>query len=163
MTTDGGNSSSSHDQRTRLVAHARAEHDDLLEAIHRLEAALGAAAPGREHAWHKQVVDQLRAVVDLLKHHSQSAEAGNGLLAMVVDLQPRLLHRVERLRREHADLLSQSQALCHQLEHLGPNELPSYREIRQRTTWLLNALRHHRASTADLIFEAFETDIGGGD
>lgn len=148
---------------TELVQKVREEHDALLEATHRLEAALASAAPGRERAWNQQVVEKLRTVVDLLNEHARSAEAADGLLAMIGNAQPRLLHRVERLRREHVDLLEQSCALLRQVEHHAADELPNFRDIRQRTTWLLNALRHHRASATDLIFETFSTDIGVGD
>lgn len=155
--------SDSQNDRDTLVQQARAEHDALFDAIHRLEAALASAAPGRERGWNQQVVEKLRAVVDLLDEHARSAEAADGLLAMIGDAQPRLLHRVERLRREHVDLLEQARALMRHLEHHGQDELPNFRDNRHRTTWLLNALRHHRAAATDLIFEAFATDIGVGD
>jgi hypothetical protein len=149
--------------RRRLVQQAREEHDELLEAMHRLEAALAAAAPGREQLWNQQVVEKLRTVVDLLNEHARSAEAAEGLLAMIRDAQPRLIHRVERLRREHVDMLEHARALLRHVEQHAPDELPNFRDIRQRTTWLLNALRHHRASATDLVFEAFSTDVGVGD
>lgn len=151
------------EHRQKLAQQARSEHDALLEAMHHLEAALASAAPGREQAWNKQVVKELRTVADLLDEHARSAEAAGGLLAMVGDAQPRLLHCVERLRREHVDLRQQARALERQIEHHGEDELPNFRDIRQRTTWLLNALRHHRAAATDLIFETFSTDIGVGD
>jgi hypothetical protein len=151
------------DDRDKLVLQARAEHDALFDAIHCLEAALASPAPGRERDWSQQVLAKLRTVVDLLDEHARSADAADGLLAMIGNAQPRLLHRVERLRREHVDLLAQARALRHQIEHHGPDELPNFRDIRHRTTWLLNALRHHRTAATDLIFEAFDTDIGVGD
>ena len=148
---------------TELVQKIREEHDALLEATHRLEAALASAAPGRERAWNQQVVEKLRTVVDLLNEHARSAEAADGLLAMICNAQPRLLHRVERLRHEHVDLVRQAQGLQQYLAHHAPDETPNFRDIRQRTTWLLDALRHHRAAATDLIFETFSTDIGVGD
>jgi hemerythrin-like domain-containing protein len=151
------------DNQKKLIQQVRAEHDDLLEAIHSLEAALASAAPGREQAWGKQVLKKLQAVAELLDGHARSAEAADGLLAMVAAAQPRLLHRVERLRREHVDLLDHARSLQRQIEHHAADELPNFRDIRQRATWLLNALRHHRAAATDLIFEAYSTDVGVGD
>jgi hypothetical protein len=155
----------SHSDRARqtLTRRVREEHDALLDAMHRLEAALTSAAPGREQAWNRQVIEKLRTVADLLDEHARSAEADDGLLAMVAAAQPRLLHRVERLRHEHVTLLEQARALERQITHHAADEMPNFRDIRQRVTWLLNALRHHRASATDLIFEAFSTDIGVGD
>jgi hypothetical protein len=99
------------DNQKKLIQQVRAEHDDLLGAIHSLEAALASAAPGREQAWGKQVLKKLQAVAELLDGHARSAEAADGLLAMVAAAQPRLLHRVERLRREHVDLLDHARSL----------------------------------------------------
>jgi hypothetical protein len=150
-------------EHQKLIQRARTEHDALLDAIHRLEAALTSAAPGREQAWSRQVTEKLGAVVDLLDEHAHSAEAKDGLLAIVGAAQPRLLHRIERLRREHGALHEQASALMRQIEHHAPDETPNFHDVRQRTTWLLAAVRHHRAATADLIFEAFSTDVGVGD
>lgn len=163
MESEPASRSHSERKQQQLTQQARAEHDALLEAMHRLEAALASAAPGREQAWNKQVVEQLRTVADLLDEHARSAEAADGLLAMIGAAQPRLLHRAERLRREHVDLLQQARTLERQIEHHGEDELPNFRDVRQRTTWLLDALRHHRAAATDLIFETFSTDIGVGD
>jgi hypothetical protein len=131
--------------------------------MHRLEAALASAAPGREQAWNRQVIEKLRTVGDLLNEHARSAEAADGVLALIGADQPRLLHRVERLRREHVDLLAHARTLQRHIELHDAEELPNFRDIRQRATWLLNALRHHRAASTDLIFEAYSADIGVGD
>lgn len=147
----------------KLPQQAREQHDALVDAIHRLDAALLSAAPGREQSWSEQVLENLRTVVELLDEHARSAEAADGPLAVISAAQPRLLHRVERLRQEHVDLLQQARALERQIEHHGDDELPNYRDIRQRASRLLNAVRHHRASATDLIFETYLTDIGVGD
>jgi len=65
-----------------------------------------------------------------------------------------------RLRQEHADLLQQTKALRQRLADYGAEETLDFQDIRQRSTWLLNALRHHQATETDLIFESFWTDIG---
>jgi hypothetical protein len=161
MASDGA--SPHNPERQKLLQQARVEHDALLDAIYRLEAALASAAPGREQAWNRQILEKLRTVVDFLDEHAHSAEAADGLLATIEAAQPRLLHRVERLRREHVALHQQACALMRQIEHHAADEMPDFHDIRQRTTWLLAAVRHHRAAAADLTFEAFSTDIGVGD
>lgn len=163
MRSDPGSPSHSEQKHQTLVKQARAESDVLLNAMHRLEAALASAAPTRERAWHTQVLEELRTVTNLLDEHAHSVEAADGLLAMIGAARPRLLHRIERLRREHVALRQQAGSLQGQIEHLAPDELPNFRDIRHRTTWLLDALRHHRAAAADLLFEAFSTDVGVGD
>ncbi len=146
-----------------LLARARVEHDALTDAIHRLESALGSAAPGREQIWLRQVGVKLTMVVDLLNEHARSAETADGLLALISNAQPRLLHRVKRLQQEHVELSRQANVLQQLIESHAANELPDYRDIRRRTTWLLDAIRHHRTAAVDLIFEAFSTDLGVAD
>ena len=150
-------------RQQEVARQTRGEHDALLDAIQALEAALAAAAPGRERAWNQRVIEKLRAVADRLAEHVRSADGPDGLLAEIDATRPTLLHRVERLRREHADLLQQASALQRQVEHHGDGEEPNFRDIRQRASWLLNALRHHQAIETDLIFESWFTDIGAGD
>jgi hemerythrin-like domain-containing protein len=164
MASEPSASSASATPRQQEVARqTRGEHDALLDAIQELEAALASAAPGRERAWNQRVIEKLRAVADRLAEHVRSADGPDGLLAEIDATRPTLLHRVERLRREHADLLQQARALQRQVEHHGNGEEPNFRDIRQRANWLLNALRHHQAVETDLIFESWFTDIGAGD
>lgn len=150
-------------RQQEIARQTRDEHDALLDAIRELEAALAAAAPGRERAWNQRVIEKLRAVADRLGEHVRSADGPDGLLAEIDATRPTLLHRVERLRREHADLLQQASALQRQVEHHGDGEDPNFQDIRQRASWLLNALRHHQAIETDLIFESWFTDLGTGD
>lgn len=103
--------SASQARRETLAQQTRREHHELLEAIHQLEAALAAAAPGREQDWRHRVTETLQAVSNLLAQHISAAEAPAGLLAEIDTLRPTLLQRVERLRQEHADLLQQTKAL----------------------------------------------------
>jgi hypothetical protein len=156
-------SSNAASQPHEVAQKTRLKHDALVEAMQNLEAALASAAPGRELVWNRRVVERLRTVADQLAEHARAAESSDSSLAEVDAIQPALKYRVERLRQEHANLLQQAQALRKQIENHGAGEVPNFRDIRQRATWLLNALRHHQAAETDLIFEAFFTDIGVGD
>jgi hemerythrin-like domain-containing protein len=146
-----------------LARTTRQEHDALLAAMHRLEAALAAAAPGREQAWTVRARGELRGVQEALSQHIASAEGPGGLYEEIDTTRPTLARRIERLRQEHAELLRQARALREQMEGYGPDELPRYQGIREQAAGLLNALRQHQAAEADLIFESFYTDIGAGD
>lgn len=150
-------------RQAEVASQTRQRHDALLEAMHRLEAALASAAPGREQAWNQRVAQRLGELLARLREHVQAADAPDGLLAVIDATRPTLVHRVDRLRRQHADLLQQAQSLHQQVQHHGDGEVPDFRDIRQRAMWLLNALRHHQAQETDLIFESFYTDIGVGD
>jgi hemerythrin-like domain-containing protein len=150
-------------RQQEIARQTRSEHDALVDAMQELEAALASAAPGRERAWNQRVIEKLRNVTKRLEEHVRSANGPDGLLAEIDTTRPTLLHRVERLRREHTDLLQQARALQRQVEPHGEGEKPNFHDIRQRASWLLGALRHHQASETDLIFESWFTDIGAGD
>jgi hypothetical protein len=158
-------------RQATLSRETRGAHDALLVAMHQLEAALAAAAPGREQAWSARVQGDLRMVQEALARHVASAEAPDGLLAEIDLTRPAVVRRVERLRREHADLLQQAGDLRRQVEQLwcvewtteGAGERADAADIRRQAARLLDALRSHQAQEADLIFETFYTDIGAGD
>lgn len=152
------------ERQTALSRGTREEHDALLVAIHRLEAALAAAAPGREQAWGARVRTDLRLVQAALERHITFAEALGGLYAEF-DLTPHVAQRVERLRKDHARLLQQASSLQEQLEQFWCVEwtTPDFGAIRKQAADLLRALRKHQAQEADLIFETFYIDIGVGD
>jgi hypothetical protein len=165
------------ERQATLSSQTRDEHDALLSAMHRLEAALVAAAPGRQQAWGARVQDDLRLVQEALARHVASAEGTGGLLAAIDLSRPAIVRRVERLRREHADLLQQANDLQRRVERLSSAEWTAYEacladevlddpdaaDIRRQAAQLLNVLRSHQAHEADLIFESFCTDIGTGD
>jgi ribosomal protein L29 len=158
------NGSHPENQRAQIVTRqTRAEYDVLLGAIHRLEAALASAAPGREQTWNDRVARDLASVQKALEEHVTSAESADGLFSEIDLTRPTLIRTVERLRGEHVDLLHQTEALRCQLAHRGPGEPARFSDVRQQAARLLEALRHHQAREVDVIFESFFTDIGAGD
>ncbi len=164
-------------RQATLSRETRGEHDSLLVAMHQLEAALAAAASGRQQAWGARVQGDLRLVQEALAQHVASAEGPGGLLAAIDLSRPVIVRRVERLRHEHADLLQQANDLQRRVERLSSVEWTAYEacladevlddpdaaDIRRQAVQLLNALRSHQAHETDLIFETFYTDIGAGD
>ena len=145
-----------------LPDRTHGEHDHLLAAIHRLEAALASAATC-QRAWADRVGDELKPVADVLELHVTSAESPDGLLAETDKVSPRLEYRLEQLRREHAGLRTQLRGLQQQIQHHGDDEKPNCQDIRRRAARMLDALRHHQAQENDLIFGSFFADIGVGD
>jgi hemerythrin-like domain-containing protein len=144
-------------EQQRAAARTRDEHDALVHAMQRLEAALARPAPGRETAWNARVAETLRAVAEALAEHARSAESEDGLLGMID------LRFADPLRREHAALVRRAGALRDRIEPRPGGAAFGFEETRRQAQILLNALRRHQALEADMIFESFTVDLGAGD
>jgi hypothetical protein len=141
--------------------NTQVEFGDLLQAMHRLEAALGSPAPFREQQWATRAGRELEEVRHALEAHILSAEAAGGLFDELNLATPRVAERVDSLRREHGELMERLSRLERGLE---PSPQPAdFSSLRREADALLTALRRHHALEVDLIFECFWTDIGVGD
>jgi len=149
-------------QREQLDARS-ADQDRTLEAIHKLEAALGAAAPGRETSWLREVLAALAHLDEATREQQRNADEVDSLLSDIARTQPRLRHRVHGLRAQYAQACATVEALRRELCASSEVRNMDYPEIRDRLGWLLTALRHQRTRESDLIYEAyydaFETDL----
>ncbi|GIW94191.1 MAG: hypothetical protein KatS3mg110_2232 [Pirellulaceae bacterium] len=150
------------DEHRAAVVRSRAERDETLAAIHQLESALAAPAPGRESAWGQAVLEGLKRLEKaLLRLQTQAAER-NHLWSDIQQISPRLQRRINRLRWQLDDLCRQAGSLRAQLEH-ALEETPDYADFRRRVALLIAGIRHFRDQEADLIYEAYQVDIGTPD
>jgi hypothetical protein len=134
---------------------ARRHRAALLGEIHFLEQAL--AAPAREPGWRHRVGDRLGGLRGAFVEHMVLTEGPEGLYAELLDHAPRLARGVHVLIREHAAVEATMSALQRRVD------LPeiTVSELRNWTTDLLRELSRHRQRGADLVYEAYQTDIGG--
>ena len=129
------------------------DQDRTLDAVHRLEAALAAAAPGRRGQWRGDVIDALATLDRATAEEARNASSPESLLSDVARTQPRLRHRVRGLRAQYAQLRDRIATFADELA--GDDADPDVADLRQRLIWLLDALRHQRARESDLIYEAY--------
>lgn len=93
-----------------------------------------------------------------LQAHVEETEAADGLFADIVERSPRLVSAIDDLRREHVEILdSCSEALQ------AVSEDVSSERVRRRVNVLLGKLAMHRQTGAEMLYEAFMTDIGAAD
>jgi hypothetical protein len=133
-------------------ARAR-DRDRTLAAAHDLEAAISAPAPGREHAWRDKVLGALEALEFATADEEANAERPDSLLSDIARNEQRLRHRVHGLRTQYRHVRDRIGALE---QELGAADSLEVADVRQRLTWVLDALRYHRAREADLIYEALD-------
>ncbi len=135
------------------LRRARQRRAELLRAIQDFERAL--AAPVGTAAWRGRVARQLHLLRREFVSHVDITEGQDGLYGALLDVAPRLVNEVHTLMREHSAVLATLDALDRRIESVEPERL---------RTWasdLLRELSRHRQRGADVVYDAYETDIGG--
>lgn len=155
-----GNATTSADAR---LAEARHRREDLHAAILAVESAIARPA-GRSDDWAGRVHEALIELGGAFERHIATTEEPGGLFEGVNTAAPRLAGQVQRLVREHQDirtLIGQAiDAVRPQAHPFGPADASGGRDV---VLELLNRLLRHRQAGADLVYEAYEMDIGVGD
>ena len=131
----------------------QADQDRTLDAVHRLEQALAAAAPRREDAWRDEVLAGLDILEEATAEEEVNSALPESLLSDIARTQPRLRNRVRGLRVQYRQLRDSIAAIRGELQE--PDAHIEVADLRQRLTWLLGVLRHQRARESDLIYEAY--------
>lgn len=145
-------------QRHRLDQHW-GDQDRTLLAMQRLEAALAAAAPGRERAWRDEVRQALSVLGETAREEAENAARPDSLLCDIARTQPWLRTRVRGLRIRHDQLRDSIASLYDELTAAaGP--AVDFADIRQRLSWVLAGLRDQRGRESDLIYEAYYDAFG---
>ena len=140
-------------QRTGFDTRA-IDQDRTLAAVHQLEAASSAAAPGRTQEWRDGVIAGLVALDEATRDELENAESPDSLLSDIKRTQPRLRTRVRGLRLQYLRLREAIASLRSELDEASDYDT-DFADVRQRLSWLSAALRHQRALECDLIYEAY--------
>ncbi len=144
-----------------VVHAARLRRVALHGAMMDLDASL--ASPSGRATWATNVRRDVRELQRALAGHISEVEGPDGIMSRIVADAPRLSDRVEALRAEHDPLAAQVEAIAARIEALehAPDE-DEADEVRDATLGLLGALARHRHRGADLVYDAFDIEIGGG-
>jgi hypothetical protein len=147
---------------TRVELSAvRVRRAELRETMNLIEAALAAPARGRAVVWGEAVHASLVMLADDFGAHVEVTEGPGGLHHAILAGDLRLANAVEALTGEHAQIAEEIASLV--ADSAAPVAEADIDDLRERGTELLSHLVRHRQRGADLIYEAYETDIGGGD
>jgi len=139
-----------------LIRHRRAE---LREAMGGVESALAAPAPGRAAAWAEQAGVALGQLHSDFAEHIAVTEGPDGLYTDVLASAPRLSNAIRRLGAEHTQIAADLNAIAERMTSVASQE--DVEAVRTATTSLLARLVRHRQRGADLVFEAYQVDVGG--
>lgn len=135
----------------------RRRRAELRESMNELELALAAPVSSGQERWR----DRVRAALDELcadfAAHVEITEGPDGLYQELLSDAPRLSGAVANLTKEHGEIRSLLDAAQGSLTGAGADP----EEVRDEGTALLGRLLRHRQRGSDLVYEAYEFDIGG--
>jgi hypothetical protein len=146
---------------TQTFIAAKHRRADLHHALVDVEAAISGPAAGRTPQWAAEVLKRLSILRDRLDEHIEAAERPGGLYEEIVRLAPRLSGKTRRLREEHPELRDRTSELLRRLESRSVRDEQDIHDMREDVQRLLGRIVHHRQLGADLVWEAYNLDIGG--
>ena len=143
-----------------LLTEIRQRRAELRESMNALELALAAAAPadGASH-WVERVHAALLELSGDFRQHVAITEGPDGLYQEVQRVAPRLTGPVGRLAQDHVRIHEQLDGLLALVE--TPSAAEDVENVRSLGTGLLGRIVRHRQHGADLVYEAYEVDVGG--
>jgi len=141
------------DPRTK-VAQRRQR---LYEAMRQLESAT--ARPSRQADWLEVVTEASQDLRTALGDHTEQTEGGGGFLEDLVSQAPRLATDAKLLESDHRALLND----CARLTSVIRSSPDDARTIRKAVLVLLGRLVEHRQRGAELLYDAYNVELGDGD
>jgi hypothetical protein len=148
--------------RTPALREAAKRRRTLHEALVALEFAISSPAAGRIHEWTSRVTKEVTAIRDAWDQHIDATEKPGGLYEEIVGMSPRLAGTVQRLRDEHPDITHAVGQMLARLEQVEIGGLPwPLEDARDDLQRFIGKVIRHRQKGADLVWEAYNVDIGG--
>lgn len=142
-----------------FLEELRQHRAELRESMSALEGALAAPAPTGHTRWAQRVHVALVELSGDFREHIDITEGPNGLYRDLLKTSPRLSDAVAGLTREHVLICAQVDKLVERVS--APDVIKDVDGVRGLATALLGMLVRHRQRGSDLVFEAYEFDIGG--
>jgi hypothetical protein len=137
----------------------RRHRAELRESMSALEAALAAPVTAGQARWVQRVQVALMELAGDFREHIDITEGPEGLYREVVRTSPRLSEAVASLTREHQLIIGHVDDLLARVT--TADVTGDLDRVRDLATVLLGRLVRHRQRGSDLVFEAYEVDIGG--
>jgi hypothetical protein len=147
---------------TPALSEAKQRRATLHDAIVHLELAISSPAAGRISEWTARVSKEMIGVRDAFEQHIMATEKPGGLYEEIIMRAPRLDGTVRRLKDEHPGISEQIEQMVVRLDtqEIGTDAWPldTARDDLQR---FIGTVIRHRQRGADLVWEAYNVDIGG--
>ena len=150
------------DELTPALSEARQRRATLHDALVHLEIAISSPAAGRIPAWTDLVTKEMVGVRDAFEQHVLVTERPGGLYEEIIMRAPRLDGTIRRLKDEHPEIAEDVGVMLTRLDHaeIGSPAWP-LEDARDDLQRLIGTVIRHRQKGADLVWEAYNVDIGG--
>lgn len=142
-----------------MLDEVRARRAELHGTLLSVELAL--ARPAARPAWLADVCTAMARLRLAFDDHVAVTEGSGGLFEQILADVPRLQGAIRRLREEHARLDDGLTRVGALLREASRAPAPPADSLRTAIVPLLGRLARHRQRGADLLYEAYEVDIGG--
>jgi hypothetical protein len=147
---------------TPALSEAKSRRATLHDTLVHLEIAISSPASGRLPEWTEFVRKEMASVRDAFDQHVAVTEKPGGLYEEITARAPRLSGTVTRLAEEHPEI---TERIAEMLERLGAVEIGSPEwpldDARDDLQRFIGTVIRHRQKGADLVWEAYNVDIGG--
>lgn len=144
----------------QTAAQVRARRERLHLAEESLASAAAAPFPGRLDLWWAGVTSAARELAAMFEHHVGETEGDDGLFTEIEHVAPRLTNDITKLRAEHREIEDALVALTRSATPESPEDVATAREA---ILDVLSRLARHRFAGADLLYQAYQVDIGAAD
>jgi hypothetical protein len=134
------------------VERARQRRVQLYEAMAQVE--LEVARPAASAQWLVEVKDSLSELRQALAAHTTEVEGPEGILAQILQSEPRLSAAVTDLKLDHQNL---ADTLADVYTSLDAGD---FARTRRKVIVLLGRLTLHRQAGSDFVYDAYNVDIG---
>ena len=149
------------DDLSPTLAETARRRADLRDALVDVEQAISRPAVGREPEWTKGVVLRLEGLAHAIEEHVEITERPEGLYDEISTKAPHLATKIDRLREEHPVLRDRTQVLLTKLQTTAIGPAWPLDEAREDLQRLLGQIVRHRQLGSDIVWEAYNLDIGG--
>ncbi len=140
------------------VEGLRAERATIRRACTRIQELLPEAVAG-EAAELERLTEAVIALLERWNRHVRLAEAPDGLLHQIVTDSPRLSTTVARLSGEHPVVTTEIRSALDLLAVPAPD----LTGVGRLLDWAMDAIDQHRRRGNQLIYQAYNVDIGLGE
>jgi len=149
------------DMRRPQVEDTRRDRARSLSSLHEVERLAGAAGPTRPHEWRDDLLMAIEELSTSLHDQYERSGGDDGLLARVVVETPHLSNSVAELRRTQSKVSDELDHLRQSLTDLS--RTVDVAAVRRKVADLTAQIRELRAWETDIVYEAYDFDLGTGD